>query len=618
MPVPEWLIPRPFRPGYTDTSKKMPGESQFEYDIRRGLVAVGSSLFKSPTSGPGVWGSQVDEYLRGGTAPVTGPVLPKKPPFAQEKPTPTPTAQPAAQSQPVPFSREAVADMVHWASNRGATVTSWDRNAGHNKNVGGVGNSYHLTGQAFDSVPPKGTSMSQWQAELKKRAPGWDVINEGDHVHVEPPQGVSHSADSPLSAAVAASGLNAPTPGFDASGYQRADSLLAQAQANQMQPFGATYQQQSLPDLPKPDAFVTPDFSAGDAALAEARPKNPFGATPEDQAAGQLKMRRMDYFAGMAQALASIDWSKGPGLGELFAKIGAGAVMGAKVGDDEVRDKMEKFDAAMQQYQLAVANRDDRKAGIAAEVANKNIESLNTYKRDQWTVQAKEIEKYNPRVVDGVLITYNRVKNPDGTETVKEQHTPIDASRQNAQIMARANVAIGAGNAHNEFEWQTYRANREVAGALFPYYMSEAGANGDFATRDNIYGIGLAEASNSVVDSGRWEEMYQRYIPGGAEAAAATRAEAARLAGVQTGVPPTAEQQKTMNDYISSQMITDFVNSNKSWALVGGMTTRPDRGPAKRPPDSAVTSSVAAQRERDRKVTRSVNSKGQVTTSERY
>jgi len=68
----------------------------------------------------------------------------------------------------------------------GETVTSTRRSAAHNRAVGGVPNSYHLTGQARDSVPPRGMSMAAYAAELQRRNPHMEVINEGDHVHMEP------------------------------------------------------------------------------------------------------------------------------------------------------------------------------------------------------------------------------------------------------------------------------------------------------------------------------------------------------------------------------------------------------------------------------------------------
>jgi hypothetical protein len=68
----------------------------------------------------------------------------------------------------------------------GEQVTSTRRSPSRNRAVGGVANSYHLTGQARDSVPPPGMSMSAYAAELQRRNPHLEVINEGDHVHMEP------------------------------------------------------------------------------------------------------------------------------------------------------------------------------------------------------------------------------------------------------------------------------------------------------------------------------------------------------------------------------------------------------------------------------------------------
>jgi len=68
----------------------------------------------------------------------------------------------------------------------GVTVTSRQRDPAKNKAVGGVPNSFHLTDQARDFVPPQGMGMGELSARIKRAMPGFDVINEGDHVHVEP------------------------------------------------------------------------------------------------------------------------------------------------------------------------------------------------------------------------------------------------------------------------------------------------------------------------------------------------------------------------------------------------------------------------------------------------
>lgn len=65
----------------------------------------------------------------------------------------------------------------------GAVISSGLRSAEHNKAVGGVDNSNHLTGQAADVVPPPGMSMEQLDASLKSQ--GFHTINEKDHVHVD-------------------------------------------------------------------------------------------------------------------------------------------------------------------------------------------------------------------------------------------------------------------------------------------------------------------------------------------------------------------------------------------------------------------------------------------------
>lgn len=74
----------------------------------------------------------------------------------------------------------------------GERVTSTYRTPEHNRRVGGVPNSFHTRRDARgnplarDSVPPPGMSMSAYAAELRRLNPGLEVINEGDHVHIEP------------------------------------------------------------------------------------------------------------------------------------------------------------------------------------------------------------------------------------------------------------------------------------------------------------------------------------------------------------------------------------------------------------------------------------------------
>lgn len=60
---------------------------------------------------------------------------------------------------------------------RGMTVTSWWRTPQHNAKVGGVRNSLHLIGLAWDAVPVTQENENYMQSL------GLKVINEGDHLH---------------------------------------------------------------------------------------------------------------------------------------------------------------------------------------------------------------------------------------------------------------------------------------------------------------------------------------------------------------------------------------------------------------------------------------------------
>ena len=73
----------------------------------------------------------------------------------------------------------------------GTSVTSRRRSAADNARVGGARNSFHMTDQARDFVPPRGMSLTEFGGKLKKLlGEGTDVVYNSkghfDHVHVEP------------------------------------------------------------------------------------------------------------------------------------------------------------------------------------------------------------------------------------------------------------------------------------------------------------------------------------------------------------------------------------------------------------------------------------------------
>ena len=108
-----------------------------------------------------------------------GPIL-VPPKTAYVDPSLRPAAEAAAVSSPVGLD---VAAAVRIGS-RWGRVTSVHRSPAHNRRVGGVPNSYHLSGRAIDVARRPGVSHAQVAAAL--RAAGHNLVeslDEGDHSH---------------------------------------------------------------------------------------------------------------------------------------------------------------------------------------------------------------------------------------------------------------------------------------------------------------------------------------------------------------------------------------------------------------------------------------------------
>lgn len=116
----------------------------------------------------------------------------------------------------------------------GATVTSGARTPEKNAEVGGVPNSYHLTDQARDVVPPAGMSMAAFEQTVRATLPGgFRVLNEGDHLHIQP---AARGAGAGGARVVA---QGAPKPGYRfLTGQEKAAQGLPANVAFQISPEG--------------------------------------------------------------------------------------------------------------------------------------------------------------------------------------------------------------------------------------------------------------------------------------------------------------------------------------------------------------------------------------------
>jgi hypothetical protein len=84
-----------------------------------------------------------------------------------------------------PSPPQGTDDPFAFLAGSGATVTSGPRTPEHNAEVGGVPNSYHLTDQARDILPPRDPQQAAYIRQ-QAAANGLEIIDEGDHWHLEP------------------------------------------------------------------------------------------------------------------------------------------------------------------------------------------------------------------------------------------------------------------------------------------------------------------------------------------------------------------------------------------------------------------------------------------------
>jgi hypothetical protein len=129
----------------------------------------------------------------------------------------------------------------------GTVVTSRKRSAADNKRVGGVRNSFHMTDQARDFVPPRGMSLTEFGGKLKKLlGEGTDVVYNSkghfDHVHVEPGsrrakskgQGALNLAQRPAPTSAPAGLAAAALPNEDMSAIREQMAMFTKSRADDL------------------------------------------------------------------------------------------------------------------------------------------------------------------------------------------------------------------------------------------------------------------------------------------------------------------------------------------------------------------------------------------------
>lgn len=311
----------------------------------------------------------------------------------------------------------------------GATVTSRQRSSGQNASVGGVANSYHLTDQARDFVPPKGVSMDTFAAQVKQAMPGFDVINEGDHVHIEPSRKQGTGGV-----------LEAFRNGFDPSYINQALGQVDAWASAAGQPTTVSYDRPAAPRMPELTLPKGTDFTAQDQALQALRPA-------EVTEVERSRIMRANLFSGLAQGLMNIPESAG--VGKVLAMAGAGALAGRGAGLSEVQREVDAFDEKMARYNLAVYQNEAGKAQTLAQEAQVQAQLINQRNMQQWQTDYGQWAQDNKATVTENGIVISKV-GADGKVTVTSRpfQNAINASAalQKAQILAAASGQFNAGN----------------------------------------------------------------------------------------------------------------------------------------------------------------------------
>jgi len=165
--------------------------------------------------------------------------------------------------------------------------------------------------------------------------------------------------------------LNPYNPAFD----MGALSAVGRERQALMTPFSASLDIGPPPEMPKPEALPTTDFSKSDAALEAMRPI-------EMSEKERLTRERDGFWKGISQAM--MHSSGNEGLGTFLMRMGGAALGGRMQARDEIRDEQDKFEEKMARFNAAVFQNELNKANVHAHEAQAQVQQNNDYNLTNW------------------------------------------------------------------------------------------------------------------------------------------------------------------------------------------------------------------------------------------
>lgn len=416
--------------------------------------------------------------------------------------------------------------------------------------------------------------------------------SSGAHVHTQVKDAKGNHLD-PLGILSrvqdAAASFGAPPPGFDlaAQGFQQAGAFTDQAMTAAMTPFETTVQQAPMPTAPESKDFVGPDFTKGDEAFAAAAPKDPFA-----EEGSKEKMLRQNWMRGMAEALLTINNGRPVGMGEVLLKMGAGAMSGRAVGEDKILAKQERYDALMQQYNQALATREDGKAQQIAQTLNANIKQENDEAWKNYGVALQQWTTDNAVDIQGGYLI-RRSRDKDGN--LKISSTPIKSQIEPSFLMHKASQALAFGSASQQHaQWQ-YGAQQALAGQGLSYLLSQGATTPQSQEQAVFDGVG-ARIWPAVESGAIWNMVPRQILDPIINAASEIHPTTDQLGQIDEA---TRERR---NAYIAQELIKFTITSPEMQRILFQGPTAP--------------AATAVQRARNTSRTTRTDARGRTTTSE--
>lgn len=371
---------------------------------------------------------------------------------------------------------------------------------------------------------------------------------------------------------------------FDAGNFAPMLGAINDAERAALTPQEFSVDMPALPEMPDRPEMPKRDFSEQDRLLEAARPI----ALME---ADQKRIQRSNLLAGIAQGLASIPG--GAGLGEVLAKVGAGALAGRAAGMEELQKRSDAYEEKMAQFRLLELKYGADKAEYKHQEALQEVQGAYEHNLKKWQFEVSQSMKDNFVRVEGDSFVVQR-RNGNQLDVKIVPMAPAIQARY-AGVRAQALGQIGSAA----------QAGDNAVGAL---------------TNQWILGAALSDAGNDA-QAGRTPE----------EKALQTTSividELFRNGTAQAVLGPAtfAEVTKQAKDNLAAQGIGPGADGYDEQLLnqMQGLTTAASINNPKmrqRIQEAAPTamSTMEARRYRDRKTTERTDAKGRRSTTEQY